>query len=137
MEDAQHAVLNILLSARHVRDQLERVCDEYGVTAAQFNVLRILRGGPPQGYSRREISERMIERAPDCTRLIDRLEKQGLVSRKRTQTDRRLSLTQITPAGLALLQRMDEPMLKAQRQIITRLSAREQNSLSQLLEKLR
>src|SRR5579859_6332054 len=75
----------------------------------QYNVLRILRGAP-EGLTCGEIGSRMITRDTDITRLLDRLEERGLVSRSRESRDRRLVLAQITPAGLKLVNRLDEPV---------------------------
>src|SRR5262245_54731274 len=73
------AVLNLLVAAGYVQAQIDRACEEFDITRGQYNVLRILRGAGEEGHPRYEITERMIEKAPDVTRLIDRLEKQGLV----------------------------------------------------------
>lgn len=134
--DIQEALLNVMVAAGHVREMIDRACAEFGITAAQYNVLRILKGGPPEGYSRREILERMIERAPDCTRLIDRLERQNLVSRTRTKSDRRLSLTRITAEGSKLLDRMAIEIDRIQAEIGSRLSAVDRRELSRILEML-
>src|SRR5438128_9340170 len=100
------AVLNVMVAAAHLRAAVERVCEQHGITEGQYNVLRILRGAHPQGHSRCEIARRMVERSPDVTRLIDRLEKHELVERARDGSDRRLSITRITRKGLQLLERM-------------------------------
>src|SRR5262245_12251029 len=92
---AQEALLGLLLSAEHVRDRMDKLCAEWKLTPSQYNVLRILRGSPA-GLPRCEIARRMIDRAPDVTRLVDRLERRGLVERDRSDADRRLSLTRIT-----------------------------------------
>src|SRR5437764_13419012 len=81
----------------------------------QYNVLRILRGSP-DGLTCGEIASRMITRDPDITRLLDRLEKRGLISRCRETKDRRMILTRITPAGLKLLAELDEPVREAHRE---------------------
>src|SRR6201997_4659034 len=80
------------------------------LSPTQYNVLRILRGAPPAGLPCGEIGSRMIARDPDITRLLDRLEKRSLISRCRESKDRRLVLTRITPEGLELLARLDEPV---------------------------
>jgi DNA-binding MarR family transcriptional regulator len=100
------AMLNLIVAAAHVRAELDRVCGEHGITEGQYNVLRILRGALPDGYPRGEIAHRMLERAPDVTRLIDRLERSELVERTRSGEDLRLSITRITKPGLQLLERM-------------------------------
>src|SRR5690348_18290459 len=85
------------------------------LSATQYNVLRILRGAP-EGLPCGEIGNRMITRDPDVTRLLDRLEKRGLVSRCRETEDRRMVLTRISPEGLKLLARLDEPVQEAHRE---------------------
>lgn len=105
------AVWSLLLAADYVRDRMESVCAEFDVTTSQFSVLRILRCVHPEGYSRTEIARRMIERAPDVTRLVDRLEQQHLVERTRSSADRRLSVTRITEAGLRVLAQVEPEIL--------------------------
>src|SRR5688500_2300934 len=103
---AQEAVVSLLVAAGHVQRALAEVCARHGITHDQYNVLRILRGAHPRGHPRYEVAERLIDRAPDVTRLLDRLERQGLVERARSDEDRRLSLSRITGEGLELLDRM-------------------------------
>src|ERR1041385_1053078 len=82
-------ILNLLIAADYVRTQQEKLCAAHGITAGQYNVLRILRGAGSEGHPRCEIAGRMVERAPDVTRLVDKLEKEGLVVRERSAEDRR------------------------------------------------
>jgi DNA-binding MarR family transcriptional regulator len=133
---AQEALLNLMVAAGHVRERAERVFSEFGITHAQYNALRILKGGPPEGYPRGEIAERLIERAPDVTRLVDRLEKQGLAKRSRSGTDRRLALTEITAKGRAMLERMDPAVMEEERNLGRRLSRADCADLSRLCEQL-
>ena len=77
---------------------------------AQYNVLRILRGAEPEGLLCRGISERMISRDPDITRLLDRMEKHGLITRESQTEDRRVIKTRITTEGLATLKKLDQPV---------------------------
>src|SRR5215470_9090161 len=95
-DSVQEAMLNLLVAASHIRERTEQMCLRHNITSAQYNVLRILRGAHPEGYPRCEIATRMVEKAPDVTRLIDRLQQQGLVERVRSEEDRRHSLTKIT-----------------------------------------
>src|SRR6266516_2265794 len=76
------------------------------LSATQYNVLRILRGSP-EGLACGEIASRMITRDPDITRLLDRLEKRGLISRRREERDRRTVMARIAPEGLKVLTRLD------------------------------
>ena len=133
---AHEAMLNLLVAAGHIRQKTEAACAPHDLTAAQFNVLRILRGAYPEGYPRGEIALRMVERAPDVTRLTDRLERRGLVERTRTRTDRRLSITRITKAGLDLLRHVDPPIRAISREFSERLPARDQKELSRMCERI-
>jgi len=130
----QEAVLNLMVAAEHVRDLMEKTCTEAGISGSQYNVLRILRGVHPAGHPRCEIARRMIERAPDVTRLIDRLEKQGLVERDRTERDRRLSISRITPAGLELVARLEPHLRQAYKILGERLSPDDCLELSRICE---
>jgi DNA-binding MarR family transcriptional regulator len=129
------AMLNLLVAAGHLRDRIERVCAEHDVTHGQYNVLRILKGAP-DGHARCDIARRLLERAPDVTRLIDRLEHQGLVERSRSEQDRRLSLTRITRKGLRLLEAMRPGIDEAFAEISTRLSVTDAKELSRICEAL-
>ncbi len=102
----------------------------------QYNVLRILRGAP-EGLTCGEIGSRMITRDPDITRLLDRLEKRGLVARARETKDRRVVLTRISPEGLKLLSRLDEPMQEVHRRQLGHLGARRLTMLARILEAAR
>jgi len=132
----QEAMLNLLVAASHVRERVDRVCEQYGITNAQYNVLRILRGAHPDGYPRCEIACRMIERAPDVTRLIDRLEQQELVGRDRSDEDRRLSITRITQKGIDLLARMNPALEEVHRHIGERMSLADRREMSRICEGL-
>lgn len=130
------AALNLLVAADYVRSQVESVCSEFGITHGQYNVLRILRGAGREGHPRCEISERMVERAPDVTRIIDRLEKQKLVVRERSSEDRRQSITRITEKGLELLEKMQPKLNRMANSFSEKLSLPEWIALSSLCEKI-
>src|SRR6267378_287569 len=102
------------------------------LSATQYNVLRILRGAP-EGLTCGEVANRMITRDPDITRLLDRLEKRGLISRCREAKDRRMVLTRITPEGLKLLARLDEPVEAAHRKQLGHLGRERLRALTELL----
>src|SRR5436309_1705303 len=103
------AFLDLLRTTDILSRPLTQVLKAEELSANQYNVLRILRGSP-KGLSCNEIGNRMITRDPDITRLLDRLEKRNLISRCRETKDRRMVLTRISPAGLDLLARLDEPI---------------------------
>ncbi len=106
------------------------------LSTTQYNVLRILRGAP-EGLTCGEIGSRMITRDPDITRLLDRLEKRRLVARCRETKDRRMVLTRITPDGLKLLARLDEPVQEAHRKQLGHLGRQRLRELMELLQEAR
>lgn len=134
LRGAAEAVVNLLLAASWTVDRLERALAPLGITHAQYNVLRILRGAGPKGHPRCEIARRMIDRAPDVTRLIDRLRKQGLVERARGVEDRREAVARATTKGLSLLEKADAVVAELERGISRRMSAAELGELSRLCE---
>lgn len=107
---AHEAMLSLLVAAVHVRRESEAIFKNHGLTFSYYNVLRILRGGPEEGYARCDIIERMIDPAPDVTRLIDQMINKGWVRRTRSEHDRRVSLHWITPAGRRLVNEIDADM---------------------------
>lgn len=132
----EETMLNLLLAAGHLRERWEQVCEAHGITAGQYNVLRILRGAGPAGHPRGEIAVRLIERAPDVTRLVDRLERHDLVHRIRSEGDRRLSIARITRKGLDLLDRMDPHIRTIHAYVGEQLSLRDCRELSRICEQL-
>jgi len=134
---AHEAALGILRTADVVRQAAARIVEPAGVTLQQYNVLRILRGAGAEGLPTLTIAERMIERSPGVTRLIDRLERAGLVARERGEEDRRQVLCRITPAGLKLLAGIDETVDGADGNVVGGLSRAELQRLIRLLDKVR
>ena len=133
----QEAAVALVRTTDLLRREVERALEPLGLTPQQFNVLRILRGARPETLPTLEIGERMIERSPGVTRLLDRLERQKLVRRERCHEDRRRVLCSITPAGLALLERADAPVHDAERRVLGRLSRAGIARLLRQLEVLR
>lgn len=132
----QEALLNLFIASNYLHSKLEAVCNRFNITLAQFNVLRILKGAHPDGYPRHEIIRRMVEPAPDVTRLIDRLIKEGLVERFTSDEDRRLSLARITKKGIALLVKINPEVDKFLLNYSSMLKKSEKEILSNHLEKL-
>lgn len=132
----EEAMLNLLVTAAHLRDRIERLCAGHGITQGQYNVLRILRGAHPEGYARCDIARRLVDRAPDVTRLIDRLERQALVERDHTDPDRRRSVTRITRKGLRLLEEIQPGLDAVLNELSARLPARDARELSRICEAL-
>jgi DNA-binding MarR family transcriptional regulator len=128
-------MLNLLVTGSTLVRQRETLVAQFGLTASGYNVLRILRGSP-DGLPRGEIAQRMVNPSPDVTRLIDRLARRGLVRRLRPRSDRRLSLTRITPKGLALLDRAEVANVEQRAYLASRLSESEWRQLSNLCERV-
>ncbi len=132
----QEVVLNIFVTANFLRMKNDEILSKYRITTPQYNVLRILKGKYPDGYPRCDIITRMMDQAPDVTRLIDRLLKENYVERFNSDFDRRLSLTRITQKGLHLLDKIKPELEELQGLISENLSKEEQIQLSELLEKI-
>ena len=131
------AVVALFRTADLVRRYYGQVVAREGVTFQQYNVLRILRGAGPRGLPTLDVAERMVERAPGITRMINRLESRGWVERRRTSADRRQVHCVATPSGLALLKRLDEPVDLADHEGVRGLSVRDQRRLIGLLDAIR
>jgi DNA-binding MarR family transcriptional regulator len=132
----QEVALNLFVTAYFLRSKHEEVMNKYGLTMPQYNVLRILKGVYPDGHPRCEIIERMIEPAPDVTRIIDHLIKDKLVERFNSDTDKRLSMTRITQKGIKLLDKAQPDVQSLETYISSTLSNAEKKTLSDLLEKI-
>ena len=133
----EESLLAIRRTADFVIHEVVRTVGPFGITDKQYNVLRILRGSHPGGLPTLEIGDRMIERQPNVTRLLDRLEAKNLVHRERSTEDRRVVQCRISREGLELLARMDEPIGAMGDRLAARLGADEHEHLIQLLERLR
>ncbi len=131
----------IFISLQKAADSLgleaEQLLKPYGLTGTQYNVLRILRGAQSEGLPCSAIGERMISHDPDMTRLLDRMEKGGLISRARQTDDRRVVKTCITSAGLNLLKSLDQPVRELHKRQFGHLPAARLKTLAQLLEEVR
>ncbi len=130
------AFLDLLRTTDILSRRLIPVLKAADLSATQYNVLRILRGAPA-GLACGEIAGRMITRDPDVTRLLDRLEKRGLISRSRETKDRRTVITRITPDGLKLLSRLDGPVRAAHRRQLGHLGRNRLRALTDLLRAAR
>ena len=138
LEPGHEVALSLLLT----REYLARLFDESvfkqeAITDQQFNVLRILKGGPAEGYLIRDIRHRMIYRNADVPRLVDRLVKQGLVVRNACAHDRRGCMVCLTPKGNQLQERIRPLHDTLCRRLDRALSPQELQVLLELLERLR
>jgi DNA-binding MarR family transcriptional regulator len=126
------AFLDLLRATDMLSRGLITVLKAEDLSMTQYNVLRILRGAI-EGLPCGEIANRMITRDPDITRLLDRLEKRGLIARSRETRDRRMVTARITPPGLKLLARLDEPVQEAHRRQLGHLGRERLRALTELL----
>jgi len=127
----------LLQTADTLGQGAEQLLKAAGIPNAQYNVLRILRGAEPEGLACRAIGDRMISHDPDITRLLDRMEKRGLITRERQTDDRRVVKTRITPQGLSLLKTLDQPIHDLHKRQFRHISTARLKTLFDLLEEVR
>ncbi len=133
----QEAYLSLLRTADALARGAEEVIKPFGLSGTQYNILRILRGAGPGGLCCHEAAERMLTRDPDITRLLDRLERQGLIVRTRASSDRRVITAQITPEGLRILAKLDKPVEECHQRQFGHLGPRRLAQLIDLLNSAR
>jgi DNA-binding MarR family transcriptional regulator len=124
--------LEMLRTMEALSHRFAQVLKTEDLSSTQYNVLRILRGAP-EGLPCGEIGNRMVTRDSDITRLLDRVERRALITRCRESKDRRTVWTRITPAGLELLARLDEPIRAAHRERLGHLGGERLHLLADLL----
>jgi DNA-binding MarR family transcriptional regulator len=130
------AFIALQKAADALGQQAEQLMKAHGLTGSQYNVLRILRGAEPHGLACSDIAERMISHDPDMTRLLDRMEKRSLITRQRQQEDRRVVKTRITPGGLQLLRRLDQPIRELHKRQFRHFPAARLKTLKELLDQI-
>jgi len=133
----QTAFVSILRVADDLSWNVIELLKSADLTSTQYNVLRILRGAGSDGLPCHDVGERLINRDPDVTRLLDRMEKRGLVERSRQAKDRRIITVQITDSGLQLLKQFDKPIDAMHREQFKNLSQAQLKMLVDLLDKVR
>jgi DNA-binding MarR family transcriptional regulator len=134
--EQEEAALAIQVLAEDHRAALEGTFKSSDLTGPQYNVLRILRGAGAVGLCCREISDRMITRDPDITRMLDRLEARKLVMRERHAAVRRVINVAITDAGRAMLKGLDAPLARLQKTLFSNISKADLASLARILAKM-
>ncbi len=130
--DVQQAMLSLIVAADIIKRKQLKVCSSKQLTHSQYNILRILKGCHPQGYCRKDIIERMLEKAPDVTRLIDGLVAEHYAERISSETDKRMSLTRITEKGINILNELREPMQSFSKEMDQMFSMQELESITEL-----
>lgn len=135
MDPDQELFVTIQRAADRLMQQPLALLKQHGLSAQQFNVLRILRGANGS-LNCTELAARMINRDSDITRLLDRMEAKGWINRGRDGHDRRVVLASITPSGLALLAALDGPMLDCHRRQFASLSQASKKTITRALNPL-
>jgi DNA-binding MarR family transcriptional regulator len=133
----QEAFLSILRTASELSYAADKSLRELGITQPQYNVLRILRGASEDGLYRNEISSRMVAATPDMSRLLDRMEKSGWITRKRSEDDRRQVSTFITESGQKLLATIEAPVGHHTNQMFEGVSSADLKLLLNVLAQIR
>ncbi|HLH08279.1 MAG TPA: MarR family transcriptional regulator [Terriglobales bacterium] len=133
----EEALVSLLRTVAVISAPIEDVLRKHDLTATQYNVLRILRGAGDSGWSCKEIGERLVQREPDITRLLGRLEKRGLISRKRDPGDRRSVRSRITARGLALLETLHPVLSQWAAQWFQRIQETDIQRLLGILDEIR
>jgi DNA-binding MarR family transcriptional regulator len=133
----QEAVLGIKRTAALLDLRLADLLRPYGLTPTQYNVLRILRGAGAEGLPRCEVQGRLVAPVADTTRLLDRLEKMGLVVRARNTDDRRVVTSKITPRGLAVLEKVAAPLKELEEHEVGRVTDTRLRTLIGILDEIR
>ena len=133
----EEVILNLARTAEYLASASALVFKAADLTATQYNVLRILRGAGSEGLSCSEIGERMVTKESDITRLLDRIESRGLISRERPASNRRLVIARITNAGLKVLEELDEPVAEINRHLVGHLGKEKLKTVNELMEEIR
>jgi DNA-binding MarR family transcriptional regulator len=133
----EEVLLNIHRTSDRIQHYFQQTIKPLGLTPTQYNVLRILRGAGENGLRCSEVGERLVSSDPDITRLLDRLQKQKLLRRKRDAKDRRVIYTTITAEGLRLLKELDPLVTDSVKQLLKHVGKEKLTTLVALLEEVR
>lgn len=133
----QQAFLNLWRTYDRLRGFEDELFQKFDLTPQQYNVLRLLRAEHPQPLPTLSLGARLVSRAPDITRILDKLEDRETIARERPADNRRLVLVHITPAGLALLKKLDQPVRECHARQLGHLPAGDLERLIALLERAR
>jgi DNA-binding MarR family transcriptional regulator len=133
---ARDVYLNVVRAHEKLSAEFTALFKPHGLTQAQYNVLRILIGGPGEGVSCHYVGERLLNRLPDVTRLLDRMEKAGLVQRNRSREDRRVVVVKVTSKGRKLCERLARPVMDLHHRQVAHLPRKAVRALNEHLAEL-
>ncbi len=129
--------LDILKTADGIHRRYSEVMEPFGITFQQYNVLKIVRVAGTNGIPTTDIADSMIEASPGLTRLIDCLETKTLVERVRSSEDRRVVTCHVTKTGVALLEKMEGSVKKAEGSLLKTMTSEQLATLKTLLAEVR
>ncbi len=129
----QEVIINLNRTVAVLGHQMEQELKPFGLTPTQFNVLRILRGAGEEALCQYEVGKRLVAQVPDVPRLLARMEKSGLIKRRRAPTDKRVVTSAITKQGLAVLAELDSLLLQLERRMLRHFSDDQLLTLNELL----
>lgn len=133
----EEVILSIAHTAEYLAAAISSVLKSSDLTMTQYNVLRILRGAGSEGLSCSEVSERMVTKESDVTRLLDRVEARGFISRERPASNRRIVVARISDEGMSVLAQLDQPIDELNRNLVGHLGTKKQKDLKSFLEAVR
>ncbi|HEY0971872.1 MAG TPA: MarR family transcriptional regulator [Gemmatimonadales bacterium] len=133
----EEAYLSIVRTAAVLTDAFEQLLRPYGISGTQYNVLRILRGAGSEGLCRNEVRDRLLTRMPDVTRLLDRMEEAGLVTRERSSEDRRMVTTRLTAEGRRIVDQLDDVVREEHDRLLGHVDAKRLAALVETLAAVR
>jgi DNA-binding MarR family transcriptional regulator len=133
----QEVFLNLWRTYDRLRALEDELFSRHALTAQQYNALRLLRAAHPRKVPTLSLAGRLVSRAPDITRLLDRLHERGLIERERPQENRRVVTVGITDAGLALLHEIAAEVRECHQRQVGHLDGDEMRTLVELLAKVR
>ena len=133
----EQVFLSIARTAEQLSWAVVETLHQADLTPTQYNALRILRGAGPDGASCTEVSDRMVTKDSDITRLLDRLEARDLISRERGGRDRRRIQVRITDQGLKVLSDLDEPVIQSHKRQLAHMKEHDLSRLVELLAEVR
>lgn len=133
----QEVFLNLIRTASELEGEFKSLFRAHGLSSTTYNILRILRGHRPEGLRCTQVKSMLVVRVPDVTRLVDGLEEAGLVKRSEDAADARAVVLRITPKGLKLLERLDQPVVELHRKQLGHVPPEELTHLNALLESAR
>ncbi|MEX0715459.1 MAG: MarR family transcriptional regulator [Planctomycetaceae bacterium] len=133
----QEAFLSVWRTYDRLRIEEDRLFERFDLSPQQYNALRILRAAHPSSLPTLRLAEKLVSRAPDITRLLDKLARRGLIERERPETNRRTVEVRLSEAGMNLLDEVGEPVRECHARQLGHLSRKKLAELIALLREAR